>query len=106
MNDSSTRGRVNTISSYGFRAAVAIHLLSLVVLYFVVPITFLGTPHFFIGIWLTVLMAAILLLFIADMSTSVYEKRGRAKLVDVVIGVVWLCVVGPLLANNIRTGLW
>jgi uncharacterized SAM-binding protein YcdF (DUF218 family) len=100
------RRDLNAIMSYLFRAAVGVHLGCPYVLIFVLPYTFIGLQHLVVAIVLTILMVAIAVLFVADMVTRKREGRVYSKLVDAGIGSAWIAVVGFLLLNNLRSGIW
>jgi uncharacterized membrane protein len=100
-----TKSKTNTIVSYAFRSAVAAHFASLFVLFFVLKNTLGGAQHYTVAVVLTILMAMIAVLFVADMAMRTDAGRGHAKLVDGVIGLVWLAVVVVLSVNSIRAGM-
>ena len=97
---------LNTVVSRAFRTAVAVHFACLFVLFFVMRWTLVGAPHYVVAVILTVLMGVIAVLFVADMVTRGDESRGRAKLLDGIVGCIWFAVVGFLLMNSLRAGMW
>ncbi len=98
------RRSVNTTISYVFRVAVAAHFAFLYLLIFGLPYTLAGLQHFAVAVVLTVLMAMIAVLIVADMATRTDARRPHAKLIDGVIASTWLVVVGFLLLNDLRYG--
>ncbi len=100
------RHKLNTIISYAVRTAVGVHFACLYVLTFGLTYTLAGLNHYVAAVALTILMAAIVVLFVVDIMTRRDEKRSHSKLIDTVIGSAWVVVVGFLLLNNVRSGLW
>jgi ABC-type Na+ efflux pump permease subunit len=96
----------NTVISYGFRTAVGVHFVCLCVLTFGMSKTLIGFSHHAVALVLTTLMAIIGVLFVGDMATRKDERREHSKLVDVVVGCVWLAIVGFLVMNSLRAGMW
>jgi hypothetical protein len=97
---------LNTVISYGFRTAVALHFVSLSVLTFGTRKAFVGFQHHVVAVVLTLLMAIIVVLFVADMVTRKDESRAYSKLVDVTVGSVWFAIAGFLVVNSVRAGMW
>jgi uncharacterized membrane protein len=95
---------LNTVFSYGFRAAVGAHFACLCVLFFVLRNTLAGAQHYAVAVALSILIVAIVILFAADMMTRTNETRHKSKFVDGVIGLIWLATVGLLLMNSLRAG--
>ena len=93
---------LNTLFSYAFRASVAVHILSLGVLFFVLRNTFVGLPHVLIEIALTVMMALVAVLFVADMVTRRAETRSYSKAFDAVVGGLWCAFVTWLILLSLR----
>ena len=95
----------NTVVSYAFRSAVGAHFTSLFGLIFVSKTTLVGEQYRIVAVVLSILMAMIALLFVADMATRIEAERKHAKLIDGVLGLIWLAVVVFLSVNSIRAGL-
>ncbi len=95
---------LNTAISYAFRTAVAVHFACLFVLFFVLRWSLVAVR--IVPAVLSILMAVVGVLFVADMATRKDEGRGQSKLVDAIIGCVWFVVVAFLLMNSCRTGIW
>ena len=96
----------NTSASYGFRVLVIVHLVCLYVLTFGMKNTLYGHSHNVLAIALTVLMTGIVALFVTDMLTRKETSRKFAKLVDGALGGAWLALMGFLLLQNLRSGIW
>jgi hypothetical protein len=96
----------NRFVSGSFRVAVAAHFVCLYVLTFGMRRTLLGPVHYFAAAMLNLLMAIIVVLFTADMLTTKAESRRSPRIVDGALGLVWITIVGLLLSNNLRTGIW
>ena len=92
--------------SNAFRILVAIHLICLYVLFFAMRNTLFGFWHDMVAIGLTLLMIAIVALFIWDMTISRDAARKSTRLVDGLLGGGWLCLVGSLILNSMRSGIW
>lgn len=97
---------LNTVISYGFRSAVGVHFVWLGVLTFGLRKTLVGFQHHAVAVVLTLLMAIIVILFVADIVTREDGSRAYSKLVDVAVGCVWFAVVGFLVMNSVRAGMW
>ncbi len=94
----------NTVVSYAFRSAIGAHFASLYVLIFGLKNTLFSAQHYAVAVALTILMAIIGVLFVVDMATRTDAGRGRSKLIDGVLGLIWLAVVVFLSVNSIRAG--
>ena|SRR5690242_19922666 len=94
----------NTAISYAFRAAVALNVMSLIVLTFVLRNTLVGRPHVVVAVGLIILMVIEVVLFTIDMATRTVERRKRAKLIDFWIGCIWFVSLGFLFMNSLRGG--
>ena len=97
---------LNTVISYGFRSAVGVHFVWLGVLTFGMRKTLVGFQHHVVAVVLTLLMAIIVMLFVAAMVTRKDDSRTYSKLVDVAVGCVWFAIVGFLVMNSVRAGMW
>jgi len=100
------RLELNTVVSRGFRVAVAIHLTCLYVLIFGLKSTLFGGSHYFAAAILTLLMGIIVVLFVADLLTADWQSRKLPSLVDGILGVAWIAIVGFLISNSLRVGIW
>ena len=89
-----------------FRILVALHLLSLYVLTFVMKTTVFGFWHVVVAAGLTFLMFSIVTLFVWDMATPQEMSSKSTKLIDGLLGAGWLCIVGFLVMNSLRSGIW
>lgn len=89
-----------------FRIAVAAHLACLYILTFEVKNTLFGFWHNVVAAILTTLMGLIVVLFTVDMATREDRSRKLSKLIDGIIGAVWLAVMVPLVLNSYRAGVW
>ena len=98
--------KLNTMLSYAFRAAVGVHFACLYVLIFVLRKTLAGAQHYAVAVALTLLMAAVVALFVADMATRTDEERQNSKFIDGVIGLIWFATVAFLSMNSLRAGDW
>jgi uncharacterized membrane protein len=95
---------LNTAFSYGFRSAVALHFASLFVLIFMLEDTLVGFRHHVVAVALSILMAVVAVLFMADMVTQKAEGREQAKVIDVILACTWFALVGYLVINSLRAG--
>lgn len=97
---------VNVRVSNAFRTLVGIHLVCVYVLFFGMRNTLFGFWHVVAGTGLTSLMIAIAVLFVWDMTVTKDPARKSAKLIDELLGCCWLCLVGFLTLNSLRSGIW
>jgi hypothetical protein len=91
-------------ASIGFRTAVVLHFGILYVLTFGMKSTLLGFWHYIAAVGLSLLMAAIVALFVADMASPNSPRLSRA--IDAIIGIGWSAVVGFLISNSWHTTGW
>jgi len=67
---------------------------------------FYGFSHFALAVALTALMVLMVVMFVIDIKTKYEKNRKRSKVTDGFIGVGWAVIVGVLVMNSWRSGLW
>jgi predicted Na+-dependent transporter len=94
---------INTIFSYSFRCLVMAHLLCMAIL--------LGIHHPLnpssattIGLKFYITIGLIFLLLVLDLATKQDFSRPRSKMVDGVLGLVWIFIVGATIIYSLSMG--
>lgn len=66
--------------------------------------TLFGFRHYVIAVVLTLVMALVVVLFVADMATVGTARL--AKAIDAIIGIGWAALVGFLVSNSWHAAVW
>jgi hypothetical protein len=93
----------NTVFSYSLRCLVVAHLVCLCILLSIHhPVN--PSSATTVGVIFDVAMGLICILLVLDWATKKDPSRGRSKLVDTVLGVVWILLMGALVVYSLSMG--